>query len=237
MAKPPASAMLESVTVPVADVPPPTEFGLRKTLERTGGLIVRFAVFVTVPAVAVIVAVVTVATGMVVTGNVAVVAPWATVTPAGTAAAPLLLVRFTAKPPASAMLEIVTIPVADIPPPTAVGLRETLDRAGGLIVRFAVFVTVPAVAVIVAVVTVATGTVVTGNVAVVAPWATVTLAGTVAAPLLLARFTARPPASAMLESVTVPLVEAPPPTAVGLRETFERTGGLIVSDAVCVDPE
>ena len=77
--------------------------------------------------------------------------------------------RFNAKPPAGARPESVTVPVAEVPPITLAGLSKTLERAGGLIARAAVFVTPAAVPVIVAVVAVATPTVVTVNVAVVAP--------------------------------------------------------------------
>jgi hypothetical protein len=168
-AKPPAGATLESVTVPVEGVPPVTVVGVSETLARTGGLIVRVAVFVTPAAVAVIVAVVNVPTATVVTVNVAVVAPWATVTLVGAVAAALSDERFTTKPPAGATLASVAVPVAGVPPITLIGFKETLERTGGLIVRGAVFVTAAAVAVIVAAVTIPTGTVVTVNVAVMAP--------------------------------------------------------------------
>jgi hypothetical protein len=237
-ANPPASAGAPSVTVPVDEAPPVSDAGLTAAKASVGatGLIVSGAVFVTAAAVAVIVAVVTVPTAVVVTMNVAVVAPWATVTFAGTFAAALLLDRFTTKPPAGAALERVTVPVEEVPPVTVVGLSETFERAGGLMMRVAVFVTPAAVAVIVAVVTVPTAVVVTVKVAVVVPWATVTFAGTLAAALLLVRFTMKPPAGAALESVAVPVEEVPPVTVIGLRETFERAGGLIARGAVVVTP-
>lgn len=72
------------------------------------------------------------------------------------------------------------------------------------------------------------------KVAVVAPAATVTLAGTVAAALLLDSVTIAPPAGATLPNVTVPVDPLPPTTAVGLTVKFESTGGLIVSVAVRV---
>jgi len=60
-----------------------------------------------------------------------------------------------------------------------------------------------------------TVTVVTVKVAVVAPAATVTLAGTVAAAvLLLDKPTDRPPVGAALPRVTVPVDEVPPITEV-----------------------
>src|SRR5262249_21715173 len=51
------------------------------------------------------------------------------------------------------------------------------------------------------------------------PCNTVTLAGTVAAALLLDRVTSAPPAGAALERVTVPVDCVPPVTLVGLTDT------------------
>ena len=76
----------------------------------------------------------------------------------------------------------------------------------------------------------ATGDVVTVNVAVVAPAGTVTLAGTVAAAvLLLDRMTRAPPTGACAFNVTVPVEEIPPVTLAGLKETDCTDGGLTVS--------
>ena len=84
--------------------------------------------------------------------------------------------------------------------------------------------------------TVPTALVVTVNVAVVAPAATVTLAGTCAAVvLLLDSATLAPPVGAAPLSVTVPVDEAPPVTLAGLRETEESdtvAAGFTVSVAV-----
>ncbi len=79
------------------------------------------------------------------------------------------------------------------------------------------------------------------NVALVAPAAIVTLAGTVAAVvLLLDRETTAPPAGAALESVTVPRELAPPVTVAGLRLTACRLAGggtgVTVNVAVRVVP-
>ncbi len=79
--------------------------------------------------------------------------------------------------------------------------------------------------------------VVTENVAVVAPAATVTLAGTVAtAVLLLVSVTTAPPEGAALLRVTVPVEEVPPVTVAGLRlrDDMEAPGGFTVSMAFCV---
>ena len=80
----------------------------------------------------------------------------------------------------------------------------------------------------------ATGLVLTEKVAVVAPAATVTLAGVVAEGSLLDSVTTAPPAGAALPRVTVPVEELPPVTVEGLRDSEDSVGGLIVSVAVCV---
>jgi len=77
--------------------------------------------------------------------------------------------------------------------------------------------------------------VLTVNVVDVAFAATVTLAGTVAAAvLLLFSVTTSPPVGAGPLSVTVPVDDAPPVTVVGLKLTELGAGGLTVSPAVCV---
>jgi len=79
--------------------------------------------------------------------------------------------------------------------------------------------------------------VVTVNVAVVDPAATVTLGGTVVAfVLLLERATTAPPAGAGPFKVTVPVEEEPPGTDVWFSVSEERTRRTMVSEAVCVDP-
>src|SRR3990172_1574683 len=134
-------------------------------------------------------------TAMVLTGKLAVVAPAATVTLAGTVAAALLLDSATSAPPAGAALLSVTVPVEDSPPVTLAGLTETAESTGGLIVRV-VFCVPLKLAVIKAEVTAPTALVFTENVAVVSPAAPVTLAGTVAAALPLDSATTAPLAGA-----------------------------------------
>lgn len=103
----------------------------------------------------------------------------------------------------------------------------------GLTVRLAVRLTPPAVAVIVTVVCAVTDVVVAVNVALVAPAAMVTLAGTAADVLELASETETPPLGAALVRVTVPVEDEPPATLVGERLTVERlAGGFTVSVAV-----
>src|SRR5438445_10993729 len=73
---------------------------------------------------------------------------------------------------------------------------------------------------------VVTALVLTVNVALLAPAATVTLAGTVAVDvLLLVRVTAAPPAGAGPLSVTVPVEEFPPPVAVVVVTVDGESGG------------
>ncbi len=80
------------------------------------------------------------------------------------------------------------------------------------------------------------------NVALVAPAATVTLAGVLATVvLLLESVTAAPPAGAAAVNVTLPVDEFPPVTLVGFRVSEERVGrgggtGVTVSEADLVTP-
>ena len=157
--------------------------------------------------------------------NVADVAPAGIVTDATTLArVALLLRRVTVVAVAAARLRV-TVPVEETPPRTDVGFKlNALNVAGAvLMVNVAVLVTIPAVAVIVADVAALTAAVVTVNVAVDAPAATVTLAGTVADALLLERLTTIPPVGAGEPSVIVPVAFVPPFTAVGFTETAVRT--------------
>ncbi len=78
---------------------------------------------------------------------------------------------------------------------------------------------------------------VTVNVALVAPAATVTLAGTVAlVVLLLARLTTTPPEGALPVSVTVPVEGVPPITVVGFRASVLSSGAVTVNVALLVTP-
>ena len=89
----------------------------------------------------------------------------------------------------------------------------------------------------------ATALVLTVNVAVVAPAATITLEGTLTTVVLLLESpTCAPPAGAGPLSVTVPVEDCTPPTAlVGLRLSDESVGdaggaGVTVSEADLVAP-
>src|SRR5436190_705272 len=167
------------------------------------------------------------ATGCVVMAKLAVVAPAATVTEAGTAAAALLLARVTTTPPAGAAEVSVTVPVLPIPPRTAVGFSvKAFSAAGGFTASVAAFAAPLKVAVMVTAVCAVTGSVVMAKVAVIAPAATVTDAETIAAlTLLLVSVTTAPPAGAAVASVTVPVLPPPPTSVAGLSAT-EFSGGL-----------
>ena len=85
-----------------------------------------------------------------------------------------------------------------------------------------------------------TALVLTANVALLAPAATVTLAWTVAAAVsLLKRETATPPLGAGPLRVTVPIEGDPPVTLIGLSAIAESVAepcGVTVSEAVLVPP-
>lgn len=192
------------------------------------GVTVRLAVCVA-PLVPEIVTAVVVDTVLVVTVNVAVFCPAATVTLAGTVAAPVLLLdSVTAAPPDAAGPFSVTVPVDGAGPFTVVGLRVRELSVGAVTVKTAVLAT-PRVAVIVTEAFDATGLVVIVKVVVVALAGTVTVAGTcAAAALLLESVTTAPPAGAGPLSVTVPVDEMLPTTDDGLRISALMAGVLTV---------
>ena len=162
--------------------------------------------------------------------KVALVAPAATVTLEGTLAAVVsLLESVTCAPFAGAGPLSVTVPVEDCAPPTTlVGFSVNEESVGGgggagVTVSDADLVAPLKEAEMVAVVEAATALVLTVNVALLAPAATVTLEGTLAAVvLLLESVTCAPPVGAGPLSVTVPVEEFPPVTLVGFSESEER---------------
>lgn len=130
-------------------------------------------------------------TAVVATLNVALVAPAATVTLAGTVATAVsLLDSVTTAPPAGAAAVKVAVPCDELPPITLAGFSAIADNDGPVATPDAFTVSdVAALSrsspVIVTAVSAVTDVVVIGNVALVAPPCTVTLAGTAAAPLEL----------------------------------------------------
>jgi len=169
-----------------------------------------------------------VVTAVVFTMNVALLAPAAIVTLAGTLAATLLLESSTCAPPVSAGPLRVTVPVEGDPPVTLMGLsaiEESVAEPGGVTVSEAVLVTPPEDPVMVTGAEAVTVLVLTVKVELLAPAATVTLAGTVAAAVLsLERETAAPPLGAGPLRVTVPVDGDPPVTLAGLSAIEESVG-------------
>lgn len=178
-------------------------------------------------------------TAEVVAVKVAEVAPAATVTEAGSAAALELSLRVTAAPPVGAGPFSVTVPVELLPPTTVVGLKLNAEITGGTTVRVAVLLPCELLAVMVTAVDAPTAEVVMVKLALVEPAATVTEAGTVAALELSLSETVAPPVPAAAARVTVPVELVPPVTLVGLTDTEVIAGGgagLTVNDAGRVTP-
>src|SRR6267143_172197 len=148
------------------------------------------------------------ATALVLRLKLALVPPAGTVTLEGTVAALVLLLEsVTCPPPAGAGAFSVTVPVEELPPVTLARLTVSDETIGGITV----------------------------SVARVGPVASVKLAGTPIAGLLLESVTCAPPAGAGAFSVTVPVEELPPVTLVGLTVSDEMTGtaeGVTVSVAI-----
>lgn len=229
---PAAGAAALRVTVPVEFVPPVTDVGDTDSPLNPPGVMVSDAVPLLVPFFAVIVAVAEAVTVLVVTVNVAVVAPVATVTEVGTVALVEFEERVTITPADGAGPVRVTVPVEGEPPITDVGLRASAESEGGFTVRFAVLVMVPSFPVMVAIVAALTALVFTVNVADVEPAGTVTDTGTVAETLDDVRETVTPPVGAAVDNVAVPVEAVPPVTEVG--ETVIALSGTAVRDRVAV---
>lgn len=208
------------VSVPVAVDPP-----VREELETvnaviTGAVIVRMPLTRSPESIAVTVASKSEPTGIVVTGNVVVVAPAGKVKEAGPPHDGDVDENETLIPPEGEAELILRVPVEIPPPCTLVGLKVSSVTFGGSTLRFAEAVLVPSVALIVVGVTAATGTVVTVNVAELAPAATGMEAGRVAAAFEEARVTTAPVLPAFSDSSTVPVEVAPPATELAESETL-----------------
>jgi len=233
-AAPPAGAGPLSVAVAVELFPPTGFVGLRAKVTRVGTAVtVSVAVFVTPRKAVEIVTFVFPATAEVVTVNVAVFAPAATVTLAGTVATDVFdEERVTTTPLPVALPVSVTVPVDETPPKTLAGLSVTEESAAGVRTIGAALVVPEYVAEIPTADCDATPSVVIVKVFEVVPAETVTLAGTVARlESELARVTMVPPVGAGPFSVTVPVTAVPPPT-LAAAVTLERTAEFVTARGV-----
>ncbi len=161
---------------------------------------------------------------VVVTLNVPLVTPAATVNEAGTVNTPFVFVSVTNAPPTGATFVNVTVHVLDPFGPTLLGLHDSDDTrtaADKLTVVFAELLLY--VAVIVALESLETVVVVTLNVPVATPAATVIEAGTVNTPFVFVSVTNAPPAGATFVNVTVHVLDPFGPTLVGLHESEETS--------------
>lgn len=225
---PAGGANPERVTVPVAEAPPGTEFGETEIEATVDEITVRLAFLVTPPKDAEIVAVTEVATPEVEAVNVAVVAPPATVTVAGNPTTALPEPKLTVSPADGAALPIVTVPVEFVPPTTETGLKLRPVSVGGRIVREAVCLVEPSVAVMVTTCCTATAELLIVKLALVALPGIVTVCGSETAELGLPNETAKPPDGAAPLMVTVPVELPVPVTVLGETLKLTRLGDVIV---------
>jgi hypothetical protein len=132
---PPLGAAALSVTVPIDDVPPATVAGLTVTADSAAVCAAGFTPIAANRIESTSLAeswTVVPALGKVVIVKVALVAPAGTVTLAGTLAAPgWLLASVTTVPPDGAALGSVTVPSAELPPATLVGLTLNAESVAG----------------------------------------------------------------------------------------------------------
>ena len=225
-----------SDSVAVAEFPPTTELGDIVRLAKEAGSTVTAALTFAVRRVAVTVSVSETATPAVATPKVLVELPAGTVTDACTPKVVLLAPSEIVAPPAGADLAKVTVPVATFPPTIEAGAMPTETRSGDCTLRSADWLVPLNPAVRVTAAEVATGVVEMLNVALVAPTATVTDAGTVAAMLPDVRETTTPPAGAGPERVTVPVEADPPSTVEGDTLNPTRLTAVRVRVAVWLSP-
>jgi hypothetical protein len=210
---PAAGAILESMTLPLTLEPPLTLPGYIVTDWTVGmGSMVNVDVSVTPAYAAEIVDGVAAETALLVIVNVALELPEGTETLAGTTAFAFVLLSAIVTADVVCLLNDM-VPVDGSPPTIIVGLSERYDSKGTTLSEV-VCVTPAYVADIVAELELVTGWAVTVNVALCAPAATVTVAGTVATlTALLDRAIVTPPVGASVLRFTVP-VDVPPPSTV-----------------------
>jgi len=225
---PPVGAIPFRVTVPVADVPPTTEFGETVTPVSVGGAMARVAVFDVPLAVAVIVGLLAAVTAIVVMLKVALDVPDATVIEPGTVALELLDESATVIPPDGAGPFNVIVPTELLPPTTEAGFNPSDAIAGGLSDTVPTWEIPFSVPVICAETKIETGVVEIVNVPVVAPAGTVAVPVTVAFGVLETKAIEAPPAPAGPFRVRVPVAAVPPVTVAGEMVSPVSVAGLIV---------
>jgi hypothetical protein len=140
---PPEGALPFSVTLTVTTLPPTVVDGVTVRVEIPSGPTVTEADFETLPYDAVIVADVDAETLPPLIMKVADNAPAGTVTVEGTTALTLLLLRATTVPPDLLGPDNFTVPVAELPETTDVGLIVIDESPTGFMVSVAVLVTPP----------------------------------------------------------------------------------------------
>lgn len=181
------------------------------------------------PSFAWMVDVVEVETPVVRMANVAELEPLATRTVVGTDATLLEEPRVTVRPPEGATPVRVTVPELELPPMTLFGETVSPDSLGAWMLRLAVVVLAPAVAVIVAVSSAATALVPIAKVAELAPEAIVTDVGIFASATVELSETTAPVLPAAWEIVMVPEAELPPMSEAGVIVKLEIWNGLTVN--------
>jgi len=202
---------------------------VRVTRGRLGACTVRVVVTILPFDTALIVTGVSTTTGMVVTANVAVVAPAGTITESARAMEGSLPVKFTVVGTAAGLVNV-TVPVAPLPPTTFAGSTVTLESTGAITFSVAVLAAAPDETEIVAVTSASTACVPTSNVADDSPALTVTVGGTVTASLSLIRLKLVGTAAGPV-SVTVPIADAPPGVVVLLSLRNNRAGASALTAA------
>jgi len=228
--KPPVGAGPVVVTVAVLELPPITVVGasiIASTVERVTVKVVDFDTPLADP---LNVTVAFVATGVVVTFALAVVAPSGTVIEAGTVTAALFDVSATAKPPVGAGPASVTVTLDALPPITVAGFTETDSTALRCTVICADFDVPFADADNVAALSETTADVTTSKVTDVALRGTTTVAGTPTELESDVNATVNPPSGAGPIKVTVPVALPPPITLDGVTANAETPLRVIVKD-------
>ena len=142
----------------------------------------------------------------------------------------LALESVTTEPPDGAAAPKVTVPVAELPPGTLPSNNIWLSNVNNVMSAFTVtpLKTAETLTFVVAV----TALVLTVKLALVVPAGTVTLTGALAAFELSESVTTAPPAGAAALKVTVPVEEFPPTTLVGLRDSAEIVGVVVVPGVI-----